>query len=217
MGLARVFNPNIDAERNVFSDRDSSARSSTVQRGRNVRPRTNLKYAKTPATTTANACTTLAAAEIASAIRRIAVDAEQRCHNASRQCGRIAACTGPPHRRASYKVRNDGLPTLVFAGKYGVRRRKACVVACWWMGYWDERSDRPGRPRRGALGAHAMGGVGTQRVLNNQTLTSRCRSAAAGRQVRARESSAGARHAATDTRVALLPHPRLPAPQRVRP
>lgn len=56
-----------------------------------------------------------------------------------------------------------------------------------------------------------------RRALSSQTPTSRCRSATAGRQVRARESPLGAGHAATGTRVALRSRPRLPARQHVRP
>jgi hypothetical protein len=56
-----------------------------------------------------------------------------------------------------------------------------------------------------------------RRALSSQTLTSRSRSATAGRQVRARESPPEAGHAATGTQVALRPRPRLPARQHVRP
>ena len=54
-----------------------------------------------------------------------------------------------------------------------------------------------------------------RRALSSQTPTSRCRSAAAGRRGRARESPPGAGHAATGTRAAL--RPRRPARQLVRP
>ena len=56
-----------------------------------------------------------------------------------------------------------------------------------------------------------------RRALSSQTPTSRCRSAAADRQARARESPPGAGHAATGTRVALRPRPRLRTRQHVRP
>jgi len=55
------------------------------------------------------------------------------------------------------------------------------------------------------------------RALSSQKPTSRCRSATAGRQVRARESPPGAGHAATGTRVAPRPRPRLPARPHERP
>ncbi len=48
-----------------------------------------------------------------------------------------------------------------------------------------------------------------RRPLSSQRLTSRCRSANAGRQARVRESPPGAGHAASGTRVARRPHNRL--------
>src|SRR5258708_38914570 len=54
-------------------------------------------------------------------------------------------------------------------------------------------------------------------ALISRTPTSRCHSATAGRQVRARESPRGAGRAATGTRVALRSRPLLPAMQHVRP
>ena len=56
-----------------------------------------------------------------------------------------------------------------------------------------------------------------RRALSSRTPTSRCRSATAGRRVRARESPPGAGRAATGTRVALRSRPLLPARQHVRP
>ena len=56
-----------------------------------------------------------------------------------------------------------------------------------------------------------------RRALSSRTPTSRCRSATAGRQVRARESPPGAGHAATGIRAARRPRLRLPARQHVRP
>jgi hypothetical protein len=56
-----------------------------------------------------------------------------------------------------------------------------------------------------------------RRALSSQTLTSRSRSATAGRQVRARESTPEAVHAATGTQVALRPRSRLSARQPVLP
>jgi hypothetical protein len=55
-----------------------------------------------------------------------------------------------------------------------------------------------------------------RRALSTRTPTSRCRSATAGRRVRARESPPGAGRAATGTRVALRSRPLLPARQHVR-
>jgi hypothetical protein len=56
-----------------------------------------------------------------------------------------------------------------------------------------------------------------RRALSSRTPTSRCRSASAGRRVRARESPPGAGRAATGTRVALRSRPPLPARQHERP
>ena len=91
---------------------------------------------------------------------------------------------------------------LVGVGGVGVRRL---------------RFVRAGRvsPRRPLDGLWAV--LAPRRALSSQTPTSRCRSATAGRRVRARESPLGAGHAATGTRVALRPRPRLPARQHVRP
>jgi len=55
------------------------------------------------------------------------------------------------------------------------------------------------------------------RPLSSQTLTSRCRSAPAGPQARAREWPPAAGHAATGTPVALRPRSRLRAPKHVLP
>ncbi len=55
------------------------------------------------------------------------------------------------------------------------------------------------------------------RALNSRTPTSRCRSATAGRRVRARESPPGAARAATGIRVALRRRPLLPARRHARP
>jgi hypothetical protein len=55
------------------------------------------------------------------------------------------------------------------------------------------------------------------RPLSSQTLTSRCRSANAGRQGRAREWPPGAGHAAIGTRIARRPRSRLWVRKHVRP
>ena len=56
-----------------------------------------------------------------------------------------------------------------------------------------------------------------RRAVSSRTLTSRRRSATAGRQVRARESHPGAGHAATDIPVVLRRRPHRLARQRGRP
>jgi hypothetical protein len=65
---------------------------------------------------------------------------------------------------------------------------------------------------------HAHGGRHTRRALNSQTPTSRCRSATAGHQARARGSPPAAGHAATGTHVARRPRPgpRSPWPRSRR-
>ena len=73
---------------------------------------------------------------------------------------------------------------------------------------------------KSAHGLHSIGlwaVLARRRALSSQTPTSRCRSATAGRQLRARESTLGAGRAATGTRVALRRRARLPARQHVRP
>ena len=56
-----------------------------------------------------------------------------------------------------------------------------------------------------------------RRALSSGTPTSRCRSATAGRRVRARGLPPGAGRAATGTRVALRSRPLLPARRHARP
>jgi hypothetical protein len=56
-----------------------------------------------------------------------------------------------------------------------------------------------------------------RRAFSSRTLTSRSRSATAGRQVRARGLPPGAGHAATGTQIALRPRSRPPARQHVLP
>jgi hypothetical protein len=97
-----------------------------------------------------------------------------------------------------------------------------------------EEESGTGRPDRdplavtGAAGASSPVGVLAEgcafpaswrptRALSSQTPTSRCRSATAGRPVRARESSPGAGRAATGIRAGLRLRPRLAAQRHARP
>ena len=81
--------------------------------------------------------------------------------------------------------------------------------ALWRSGRSSARQSEPFR--------YGVAVLAPQRAFSSQTPTSRCRSATAGRPVRARESALRAGHAATGTRVALRPRLCLAARHHVRP